>query len=148
MSEESKLQRFSLYHALLAPFLWETIIQCVESATTQAETQTGWKPYTEYAGAKWRCPPMPPNDIAMLVFTVVFFGMFIVQLAGIGFLVSHYKQPTCHTHSESRNCRYRDWPSIFLGVFYRIDGECVFFALLGTLATDEQTCDCTFGQCE
>lgn len=47
---------------------------------------------------QWQCPPMPPNDIAMLVFTVVFFGMFCVQLTGIAILVSYYKQqPTCHT---------------------------------------------------
>lgn len=41
---------------------------------------------------------MPPNDVAMLVFTVVFFGMFCVQLTGIAFLVSYYKEkPACHS---------------------------------------------------
>ena len=41
---------------------------------------------------------MPPNDIALLVFTAVFFGMFLVQLAGIAILVSYYKErPVCHT---------------------------------------------------
>ncbi|XP_020604452.1 E3 ubiquitin-protein ligase MARCH3-like [Orbicella faveolata] len=47
---------------------------------------------------QWQCPPMPANDIAMLVFTVVFFGMFFVQLTGMAILVSYYEQqPTCHT---------------------------------------------------
>lgn len=41
---------------------------------------------------------MAPNDIVMLIFTVVFFGMFCVQAAGIGILLSYYyKQPACHT---------------------------------------------------
>jgi len=41
---------------------------------------------------------MPPNDIAMLVFTVVFFGMFFVQLTGMAILVTYYnQQPVCHT---------------------------------------------------
>jgi len=41
---------------------------------------------------------MPANDIAMLVFTVVFFGMFFIQLTGVAILVSSYKQqPACHT---------------------------------------------------
>ena len=47
---------------------------------------------------QWQCPPMPANDIAMLVFTVVFFGMFFVQLTGMAILVSYYEQqPACHT---------------------------------------------------
>lgn len=39
---------------------------------------------------------MHPNDISMLVFTVLFIGMFAVQLIGMAFLVSYYKQPACH----------------------------------------------------
>ena len=39
---------------------------------------------------------MHPNDIAMLVFTVCFFGMFGVQLTGMFILLSYYKRPTCH----------------------------------------------------
>lgn len=39
---------------------------------------------------------MHPDDIAMLVFTVLFFGMFAVQLTGMAILVSYYKQKSCH----------------------------------------------------
>lgn len=39
---------------------------------------------------------MHPNDIAMLVLTLLFFGMFGVQLTGVAFLVSYYRQPECH----------------------------------------------------
>ncbi|XP_022809239.1 E3 ubiquitin-protein ligase MARCH3-like [Stylophora pistillata] len=47
---------------------------------------------------KWRCPPMQANDIAMLIFNVLFLGMVCVQVSGIGFLLSHYsKQSECNT---------------------------------------------------
>lgn len=39
---------------------------------------------------------MHPNDIAMIVFTVLFFGMFAVQLTGMAVLLSYYRQPYCH----------------------------------------------------
>lgn len=45
---------------------------------------------------QWRCPSMHPNDIAMIVFTVLFFGMFAVQLTGMAVLLSYYRQPYCH----------------------------------------------------
>lgn len=40
---------------------------------------------------------MDANDVAALLFTICFFGMFAVQLTGMFILISYYKQPTCHT---------------------------------------------------
>ncbi|CAH3138994.1 unnamed protein product [Pocillopora meandrina] len=46
---------------------------------------------------KWRCLPMQANDIAMLIFNVLFLGMVCVQVSGIGFLLNRYsKQSECN----------------------------------------------------
>lgn len=45
---------------------------------------------------QWRCPSMQANDVAILVLTVCFIGMFAVQLSGIFILISYYRQPSCH----------------------------------------------------
>lgn len=39
---------------------------------------------------------MQANDVAILVLTVCFIGMFAVQPSGIFILISYYRQPSCH----------------------------------------------------
>ncbi|XP_068692928.1 E3 ubiquitin-protein ligase MARCHF2-like [Montipora foliosa] len=57
----------------------------------QFEINRVYKPVTQ-----WRCPSMHPDDIAMLVFIICFFGMFAVQLSGMFILITYYKQSSCH----------------------------------------------------
>ncbi|XP_015760188.1 PREDICTED: E3 ubiquitin-protein ligase MARCH3-like [Acropora digitifera] len=55
------------------------------------QTNRVYKPISQ-----WRCPSMQANDVAILVLTVCFIGMFAVQLSGIFILISYYRQPSCH----------------------------------------------------